>query len=332
MKQVFFFFALLACLQAKGQKGGESFASAVCECIQKISLEGKTAEAIEASIGQCMEGSLAANKKSLKKEGIVDWDKGATEEQVMALWQLVFSKCKETTDVTFGKMEQLNDALLSTSFVGRVGYIQDIELSSLMKKMGITKESIIDEMRKEEKWVDSLNFYVRMGNYAYIGNNKTQYEKVYVADENIIYTYNAFGDDVCSVQEAVDLDLSGKPDKPEIVELDTVVTIMNLPCKAIRMKWKMGQYDYYYHPSMLNANPELFKKHTSEGLAQFVALSKCLPLQIVKTVMGMKMIQTAIFIQSGDFDKRYLSIPPLVEDESLNIIKMPGIKMMRIKQ
>ena len=164
-------------------------------------------------------------------------------------------------------------------------------------------------MKKEGKWADSLFTFYRLGNYAFIGNNKNQTQKIYVADENTIYSFSSIGNGVCSVQEAVDLDLNGAPDKPTITELDTTVTIMNFPCKAIRMKWKLSEFDYYYHPSQLNANPELFKLHTSEGLAQFVAMTKCLPLQIVKNTMGMKVIQTAAVIAPGDFDISMLGRP-----------------------
>lgn len=332
MKRYLFLSLLLLGFSVQAQKGTDQFSTDACTCFQSIKLEATTASAIEEAIGQCMETSLTANKKELKKNGIVDWDKGATEEQVTNLWEIIFSKCRPAAEVVFGKMKELKEAQLNTSFVGVVTYKQDIALSGMMKKMGMTKEKMLEELNKEGKWADSLFTFYRLGNYAFIGNNKNQTQRIYLADENTIYSFSTVGDGICSVQEAVDLDLNGAPDKPAITELDTTVMIMNLPCKAIRMKWKLGEYDYYYHPSQLNANPDLFKQHTSEGLAQFVAMSKCLPMQIVKNTMGMKVIQTAVAIEPGDFDTRYFAIPELVEDASLNILKLPGIKMMRIKE
>lgn len=332
MKPYLFVSLLLLGFSLHAQDGSDQFTTDACACFQKIKLEATTAAAIEEAIGQCMETALAANKKELKKKGIVDWDKGATEAQITSLWELIFKKCRPATEVVFGKMKELKEAQLNTSFVGVVTYVQDVGLSGMMKKMGITKEKMLEEMNKEGKWADSLFAFYRLGNYAFIGNNKNQSQKIYVADENTIYTFSSIGDGICSVQEAVDLDLSGAPDKPTILELDTTVTIMNLPCKAIRMKWEMSEFDYYYHPSLLKANPELFKQHTSEGLAQFVAMTNCLPLQIVRSTMGMKVIQTAVVIKPGDFDPSYLAIPKLVEDEELNTLKLPGIKLMRIKE
>jgi len=61
-------------------------------------------------------------------------------------------------------------------------------------------------------------------------------------------------------------------------------------------------------------------------------MSGCLPLQIVKGTMGMQIIHTAAEISSGAVDPQVFAVPELIEDESLNMMKLPGITMMRVKR
>ena len=157
--------------------------------------------------------------------------------------------------------------------------------------------------------------------------------KIYHRSENTIYSFNAKEAAVCSVQEAEDLDLSGNPDKPTIIEIDSAVTIMGKPVKIIRMKWKLSQIDYYYNATLAPMSPDLFSEHSSEAFAAFIGMTNCLPLQIVTSVASMfVIIQTAVKVKPVIVDEAVFKVPELVDDESLNVIKIPGIKMMRIKK
>ncbi len=198
--------------------------------------------------------------------------------------------------------------------------------------MGITKEMLREKMNTDGSWFDTLWVFYRAGNYSQIGSDAAETTKIYDPSSNTIYSYQVSGKDICSVQQALDLDLKGGADKPAVSVVDSTVTIMGFPCKIIRLKWGLGQYDYYYNDTQAKVDPTLFAKHTSEGLSEFLKLSGSLPLQIVKSVMGMEVIHTAVLIKQGKVNPDVFEVPELVEDNSLNSITLPGITMMRIKR
>lgn len=317
--------------QVNAQNALTKFKTEVCECFQKMKPETMTSSTqVQTEIGLCFTTAAKANQKQLKKSKI-DFDT-ATEEEITNIWQQIFQQCDGAASTVFERVEVLENEAIASSFQGIITYVQDIKLSASFEKMGLTKKMMIDEMNKEGAWFDTLRVTYRGGNYAKVGNNATGTTKIYVEDDNTIYGFKAKDADVCSVQEAVDLDFGGKPDKPSILELDSVATIMGMPCKIIRIKWKISQMDYYYNATQAHASPNLFSRHSSEGFSEFVGMTKCLPLQIVIKSMGMNIIQTAVDVQSAKVDEAVFSIPELVEDESLNAIKLPGITMMRIKK
>ncbi|MCK6617635.1 MAG: hypothetical protein L6Q51_08320 [Cyclobacteriaceae bacterium] len=332
MKTLVTLLILTFCSPVFAQEITVTFANDVCACFKNLKLETYTSsEALGEEMGNCFLNAGKKHQKELKKKKVIDMDK-ATQAELENLWKVVFQQCPDVSKATFARNSELEDNEANTSFQGIITYIQDLEVGGAFKKMGITKEMLMAEINKEGKWFDTLWVNYRLGNYAQFGNNKAQTTKVYDPSDNIIYTFELTGNDLCSVQEAVDLTLGGEADKPTVTVVDSAVTIMGLPCKIIRMKWSLGQYDYYYNETQARVNPELFANHTSEGFAEFLKMSGSLPLQIVKSVMGMDIIQTAVDIQQGSVDRNAFNIPELVEDESLNAIRMPGTTIMRIKK
>lgn len=218
------------------------------------------------------------------------------------------------------------------SFEGTITYSMDIAVKGMFKSMGITKEMLMERMKNEPEWFDEVTIHYLQNNYAFVANNKTGLIKVYNPKDNKIYTFHLKGDNICSVQDAVDLTLEGTPDKPEVSELDSAVTIMGVPCKILRMKWALGQVDYYYNASMASIDPELYKTHTSEGWYEYLKRSGSLPLQVVRGAMGMDIVQTATSVKAGQVNRDVFKLPVLVEDDSLNVIPMPGTSFMRIKK
>lgn len=334
MRSLLLIMVLSSLCEARAQDAMDKFVSEICSCFKSLKPEAITSvDVINQAIEKCVDNSIAIHKKALKKANAIDWDKGASEAQVTNMWQLVFAKCEDASSVAFKRKEALENAENGNSFHGIIVYVQDLEVSGTFKKMGVTKDLVVAEMKKKGEWADTLYTFYHLGNYAKIGNNKEQSQKIYRPKENTIYSYAAIGDGICTVQEALDFALDGGPDKPaSITELDSSVTVMGVPCKVIRMKWKIGQFDYYYNPSTAQVDPALFAKHTSEGFAQFVSMTKCLPLQTVNSAAGVKIIQTAVKVEEGKFDNKMFDLPELVEDPSLNAIKLPGMKRMRIKE
>ena len=124
----------------------------------------------------------------------------------------------------------------------------------------------------------------------------------------------------------------GHLDKPVITQLDSTATINGMLCKIVRMQWKLGKVDYYYSEGQLAVNPELFSKHTADGLADFIRMSKSLPVQIVKNAMGLDLIQTLMASQQEEINSDLFSIPTLVSDSTLSVMKLPGVEIMRVKK
>jgi hypothetical protein len=328
-------FLMVFCLvlsHAYAQDIKRKFSSGICTCFEKIKLRALTTSvAVEREMTLCFTTSIMNHQEALKKAKVIDFET-ASDEDMTAFWGSVFTNCQDVAKAAYARVEELQNEEAAGSFQGAILYVQRIQISSAFKKMGITEENMMDDLKKKGSWADTLYSFHRRGDYARIGNNKEQYQKIYIADDNTIYIFSVMGNGICSVQEAVDLDLNGAPDKPTIMELDSAATIMGVPCKIMRMKWKISQIDYYYNDAHSQVNPDLFSRHSSEGLAEFTKRTKCLPLQIVTNTMGMTVIQTAVAVRPGQVDTDMFGVPELVEDESLNLVKLPGIKMMRIKE
>jgi len=323
----------LAVTNTVAQDAMKKFTTDVCSCLQKLKPETiSNTSVLDEGIQKCLETFISKHQEELKKSKALDFDT-ATDSDFENMWKQIFQQCQETTSAVFSRKEQLEDAAVAKSFQGMITYVQSLDVSGPFKKMGITKEMLMEEMKKKEgTWFDTVRVYYRGGNYASFANNESQTTKIYDASENMFYNFHASGSDVCSVQEAVDLDLNGAPDKPTVTVLDSVATIMGLTCKIVRINWKLSQYEYYYNDTQAKVSPELFSRHSSEGLAEFVRMTGSLPLQIVRSTMGVMVVHTATHVTSSAVDSQVFTVPELVEDESLNIMKLPGITMMRVKR
>ena len=77
----------------------------------------------------------------------------------------------------------------------------------------------------------------------------------------------------------------------------------------------------------------MFSKHVYEGWAEYLKISKAIPLRVVKEVKGMmKITQTVIAEKRGPIDDKLFAVPVLVADKDLNPIKIANREVMRIKK
>lgn len=223
--------------------------------------------------------------------------------------------------------------VLAQTFQGTLTYVQDFDLPKSFLDMGITKEMMNEKIRSSGDWFDTVRISYRDGNYHALTNSSKKSWKIYKADENKLYSF-VTGDDgvICVVQKAVDLDMTGAPDKPVTTQLDTTVTILGHPCKVVRMKWQLGAMDYYYNPSVNTVRPELFAQHSSEGFAEFLKISRSLPLRVVRNAMGLTIVQTLTAAKAGEVKADLFAIPKLEPDKQLNVMNMPGTEIFRVKK
>jgi len=224
-------------------------------------------------------------------------------------------------------------SLQSQSFEGTLTYIVDLEVSPQLIEMGIDKETLLNKMKAENSWSDTIRTTYKGGNY-YTSYGETCL--IYLSNTNKLYCMKLSGEgsDVCIVTDASGTEYLTFGEMLEIEKLDTQVVINDVNCNIVRIKWKQaGTYYYYYNSSMFSVNPSLFEKHICDGLAQFLEISKALPIQTVREITGMmKVTMTLISSKTENVDDNLFTIPRLVKDKKLNTMKILGKEIMKIKK
>lgn len=223
----------------------------------------------------------------------------------------------------------------SQSFEGTITYVLDFEVSEKFKKMGVTKEMLIEKMKAEGSYSDTIKTSYKQGDYYTLLNANPKSWQIYKASTNKIYAMQDGEDaDICKVIDAsVDLEFTMTGKMPVIQKLDTTANVNGNPCSIVRVKWQSGTYDYYYDSRHLKVDLTLFAQHTYDGWAEYLKISRALPVKIVKTVNGlMTATQTMTSARVKAVDESLFVIPTLVPDKELNIFKMPNGEIMRIKK
>jgi hypothetical protein len=221
------------------------------------------------------------------------------------------------------------------SFEGTLTYLADLEVSESLSKMGVTKQRLIDKMKKEGTWSDTVKIVYKEGNYYTLVGKKPKSWTIYKAETNKIYTMqDGDASDICTVTDAsIDLEATMTGKMPTVQKLDTSVVIDGVNCTIVRVKWKSGNYDYYYNATKLGVTPTVFAKHVYDGWAEFLKISNALPLKIVKTTKGMMSVTlTLVSSKTEKIDHKLFTIPTLISDETLNMTKLKNKEVMRIKK
>jgi hypothetical protein len=221
---------------------------------------------------------------------------------------------------------------LGQSFEGVLTYKVDFEVSDKMKKMGITKEVLVDKMNKEGSWSDTIKISYRQGDYFAMMSTIPKSWMIYSAKTNKIYTLQeGEASDICAVTDAsIDLEFEMTGKRPVITKLTNSAEVNGVTCEIVSVKWQSGTYQYFYNPADLIVDPALFEKHIYDGWAEFLKIAKALPVQIIKeTPMGSATL-ILVHKESKVIDKNLFDIPELKADEELNFMKLKNMEMMRI--
>jgi len=217
------------------------------------------------------------------------------------------------------------------NFEGILTYSSQMEVSEKMKKMGMTTEQLMEQMKKEGTYADTIKTSYKDGNYFTELKALKMYWSIYRADSNKIFTFN-FGSDICTVMDAskeMETVVTGAP--PKIIPLDSTVNILGHVCKIVRIKYHAGQYDYCYDPSFLKMSPDLFSKDSYDGFGSFMKISGALPMRIVKSVGGMMSTTfTLTEAHEGKISNDLFHIPTLGKDPDLNMMPYMGKLYMKV--
>ena len=220
------------------------------------------------------------------------------------------------------------------SFEGTLVYTTDLEISPKLEKMGMTKQSLIEKMKEDGSWLDTLSISYKLGNYYYKSSNNLKSWLLYNSETNKIYSVqDGVKNEICSVINAsIDTEFAYSNKMPSVTKQDTLATVNNIECNVVRVKWKSGIYDYYYNSTMFEIDPQLFTNHIYDGWYEFLKISKSLPIKIVKIVNGMMTVtETLITSKKESIVDNLFTVPTVISDKDLNIIKSPNREIMRLK-
>ena len=73
------------------------------------------------------------------------------------------------------------------SYEGTLTYVTDFEVSEKLVKMGMTIQMLLDKMKSEGSWSDTIKTYYKQGNYFTLLNTNPKSWSVYRWDNNKIY-------------------------------------------------------------------------------------------------------------------------------------------------
>jgi len=226
--------------------------------------------------------------------------------------------------------------LFSQSYEGTLVYKTDFqfEISDNMAEMGLTEERIIEKMKTEGSWSDSIKKSYRQGDYISYTNFSPQSWSIYKQNTNKLYTFQEGEDsDICTVTDvSFDLEFQMTGNQPTVKKLDSIVEVNGRKCEIVRVQWKTGIYDYYFDSTFLKVDHKLFENHIYDGWADFLKISNALPVKIVKHANGFVTVSFTLIRNTEEtLDSKLFEIPTLIADKELNTIKLPNMELFRIE-
>ena len=222
------------------------------------------------------------------------------------------------------------------TFEGTLTYKTEynFEISPEMEKMGMTKEKLMDRMKSEGNWCDSLSVSYKGNNYYKYSHVTPAAWTIYKGETNKIYSFQESADSLCTVTDAsFDLEEKMSGNKPAIGKTGTVIDINGLMCEEVQVVWKSGSYHYYFRPSFFVMDTALYANHIYDGWAGYLRIAHALPVRVVKSITGLGTVTLTLSSYNTEKIKDSLFyIPELISDRSLNIFKIANRELMRIKK
>lgn len=233
----------------------------------------------------------------------------------------------------------IQGTLKGQNFEGKVTYKVNFEIDEeKYGELGIKKEMIVEKMKKEGEYYDKITYYFQKGNYIKEDNSTKNKRIIYKSDENLIYLFEQNSEYVTIVKGEKPSVLNTEFDNSsvEINELDSIKMIGNESCKLVMLNWgELSSEYYWYNPSKLNINSELFKNHNYEYLNKILTKTNSFPLEITKSVGKlMKITMTVEEIEEIDLDEKIFEIPELKKPKRKGdkyLEELIGNKVMKIK-
>jgi len=232
-------------------------------------------------------------------------------------------------------ISKISDA--QKSFEGTLTYKSEykFDISPEMKKLGVTEKVLIEKMKSEGTWADSLRITYKRDDFILYNYASPATWSVYKGETNKLYSFEENDpDSICTVTDvSIDLEEHMTGIKPVIGLTGDSVQVNGWMCEEVKVIWRSGTYKYYFHRSSFPLDSTLYKNYVYDGWAGYLKIAHALPIRIVKTINGIGTItQTLINYKEEKVDDKIFYVPELVSDQSLNVIKMANRELMRIKK
>lgn len=170
-------------------------------------------------------------------------------------------------------------------FEGILKYKVEYELKDdLSTKLPFTKDELIDKMKADGDFFDTLQVLLKGGDYIKFDNSEFNRKVLYLSSENKIYNSEKSSKLVIVTSASATSTLSIEIKEPEIIQIDSTYEIFGRSCQIVRLKWEFGTEDYYYDPTFLNVDSNLFSQHKFEFLDLILAKTNSYPVRIVKSL------------------------------------------------
>jgi hypothetical protein len=184
-------------------------------------------------------------------------------------------------------------------FEGKLTFKIEFDIKS--QKIGefeITKEKVIEKMRSDGEYFDTIIINLKEGNYIKKDNSSSERIIIYKSDLNKIFSFQKDSEYeiITDASKYNAFDINNK--EPQITKIDSIKIINGIKCNLIQLSWdKLGKEYYFYNSDIAKIDSKLFKKHNYEYFNAVVKETNSYPIEIVKTVnnfVSMKMTLVSI--------------------------------------
>ncbi len=209
------------------------------------------------------------------------------------------------------------------------------DISPDMEKMGVTKDVLVQKMKEDGTWSDSIRVTYKRDNYILYTNFSPAAWTIYKGETNKLYSFQENNPEgICTVTDAsMDLEEVMTGMKPAIGKTGDKIDVNGRMCEVVRVAWKSGSYDYYYDSTSFKVDTSFYTNYIYDGWAGYLKISHALPVRIVKSIIGIGTVTlTLTSYKAESVDDKIFDLPELVPDKDLNKIRLANRELMRIKK
>ena len=223
------------------------------------------------------------------------------------------------------------------SFEGKLTYVVEFDITA--QKIGdfeITETQILDKMKEEGAYFDTIIITIKEGNYIKKNNSNTQETVIYLSDSNNVYVLQKDFEFITITDASKISPFNIEVGEYKLIKSDTTKSILGTDCEIITLSWgTLGTEQYCYNKDMAPIDPKLFENHIYEGLNTVLNITHSYPLEIKKTMndfISVKM--TLVNYADEKIDDAVFVLPAMEAAEkeySDLMLQMTGSRVMKIK-